>query len=122
MTRFGFSDAEWEAAKGEARRAMIERARIRGSIPYSELVTRIGAIQFEPHDVRLFNLLGETSIEEDEAGRGMLSAIVVHKHGDMQPGPGFFELASELGRDTSDILKCWVNEFKKVHRIWSIDE
>ena len=36
------------------------------------------------------------------AGRGMLSVIVVHKQGDMQPGPGFFELAQRLGRDTSD--------------------
>jgi len=39
-----------------------------------------------------------------KVGRGMLSVIVVHKEGDMQPGPGFFELAGELGRDTSDIL------------------
>ena len=36
------------------------------------------------------------------AGRGMLSVIVVHKVGDMQPGPGFFQLAKKLGRDTSD--------------------
>ncbi len=46
--------------------------------------------------------------------------IVVHKEGDMQPGPGFFELAGELGRDTSDILVCWVEELKMVHqRVWS---
>jgi hypothetical protein len=37
----------------------------------------------------------------------------------MQPGPGFFELAEKLGRDTSDILDCWVNELKKVHAYWS---
>jgi len=49
----------------------------------------------------------------------MLSVIVVHKFGDMQPGPGFFELAKKLGRDTSDILKCWVDELKKVHAVWS---
>jgi hypothetical protein len=35
-------------------------------------------------------MLGEISQEEDEAGHGMLSVIVVHKYGDMQPGPGFF--------------------------------
>jgi hypothetical protein len=49
----------------------------------------------------------------------MLSVIVVHKAGDMQPCPGFFELAKELGRDTSDVLKCWVEELKKVHQVWS---
>jgi hypothetical protein len=48
-------------------------------------------------------MLGEISLE-GAAGRGMLSVIVVHKDGDMQPGPGFFELAEELDRDTSDIL------------------
>jgi hypothetical protein len=41
--------------------------------------------------------------------------IVVHKAGDMQAGPGFFELARSLGRDTSDILAFWAEELKKVH-------
>ena len=47
-----------------------------------------------------------------------MSALVVHKIGDMQPGPGFFELAEELGKDTSDILRCWMAELKKVHSSW----
>jgi len=71
------------------------------------------------HDVRLFDLLGEISREEDAVGRGMLSVIVMHKVGDMQPGPDFFELAHQLGRDTSDILRCWIYEKKKVHAFWS---
>ena len=45
----------------------------------------------------------------------MMTALVVHKEGDYQPGPGFFELAKELGRDVTDIEKCWVAEFKRVH-------
>jgi hypothetical protein len=49
----------------------------------------------------------------------MLSVIVVHKSGDMQPGHGFFELAESLGRDTSDILACWIAELKRVHAYWS---
>jgi hypothetical protein len=49
----------------------------------------------------------------------MESVVVVHKIGDMQPGPGFFELAQLLGRDTSDILRCWVSELHRVHAIWS---
>ena len=63
-------------------------------------------------------MLGEISGEENAAERGMLSVIVVHKSGDKQPGPGFFEFAEELGRDTSDILKCWVDELKKVYAYW----
>lgn len=88
-------------------------------IPYSDLAARIQTVQFEAYDQRLFNLLGEISEEEDASGRGMLSVIVVHKTGDMQPGPGFFELAKQLGRDTTDILECWVEELKKVHAYWS---
>jgi hypothetical protein len=118
MDTFGFPAATWTSAKQEARTALVERAKVRGMIPYSDLVNEIHAIRFEAHDVRLFHLLGQLSTEEADAGRGMITALVVHKHGDMQPGPGFFELAEELGRDTSDILACWIGEVKKVHAHW----
>jgi len=71
-------------------------------IPYSELVSRIGTICMEPDSYALAHMLGEVSEEEDAVGRGTLSVIVVHKDGDMQPGPGFFQLAKKLGRNTSD--------------------
>lgn len=117
--RHGFSEADWNAAKEEARSAMIERAKLRGMIPYSDLVKEIHSIKIDAHDPRLFHMLGEISSEEDAAGRGMLTVVVVHKLGDMQPGPGFFELAKELGRNTSNILKCWVDELHRVHAVWS---
>jgi len=117
--RHGFPEADWDGAKGEARAIMIERAKVRGMIPYSDLVKKITRIKIEAHDTRLFHMLGEISSEEDEHGRGMLTVVVVHRHGDMQPGPGFFELAQSLGRDTQDILKCWVDELHRVHAIWS---
>jgi hypothetical protein len=113
---YGFDDGKWAAAKREAIDILSARARERSMIPYSELVAQIEAIHFEPHDQRFFHFLGEISSEESRAGRGMLSALVVHKTGDMQPGPGFFELARELGKDTSDILACWVEEFKRVYK------
>lgn len=115
----GFDQAAWDAAKTQARDVMIRRARVRGMIPYSDLVKDVTAIRMEPHDPRLFRFLGEIASEEDEAGRGMLTVVVVHKTGDMQPGPGFFELADHLGRDTSDILRCWVDELKRVHKVWA---
>jgi molybdopterin synthase catalytic subunit len=115
----GFDRAAWDAAKAQARDVMIRRARVRGMIPYSDLVREVTAIRMEPHDPRLFYFLGEIASEEDEAGRGMLTVVVVHKTGDMQPGPGFFELANHLGRDTSDILRCWIDELKRVHKVWA---
>lgn len=116
---YGHDDATWEQAKEDARAVIAERARVRGMIPYSELVSGIHAIQFDPHDAQLFHLLGEISKEEDEAGRGMMTALVVHKYGDMEPGPGFFELAQELGRNASDVTKCWIEECKVVHAAWA---
>lgn len=115
----GFPKCDWDAAKEEAKAIMIGRAKVRGMIPYSDLARQIKSLRLEAHDTRLFHMLGEISSEEDAAGRGMLSVIVVHKDGDMQPGPGFFELANTLSRDTSDILECWVNELHRVHAVWS---
>lgn len=119
LNNHGLEGAQWDAAKGQARSALIEVATRKGRISYSELVTSISALSLEPFDARLFHLLGEISSEEDRAGRGMLTAIVVHKSGDMQPGPGFFELAKSLGKNVKDPLACWVAEFNKVHDYWA---
>jgi hypothetical protein len=119
LNKYGYAGPDWDAAKGEAKSVLIDVARRKGRIAYSELVEKIHAIDIEAHDPRLFHLLGEISTEENNEGRGMLTAIVVHKSGDMQPGPGFFELAKSLGKDTTDILACWVKEFNHVHDYWA---
>ena len=118
-TKYGYQQDKWDKAKEKMRQILIERAKVRGLIPYSELVTKIKTINMDSHSYALAAMLGEISGEEDAVGRGMLSVVVVHKHGDMQPGPGFFDYADELGRDTSNILKCWIEELKKVHAYWS---
>src|SRR5262245_53433571 len=104
LNRHGFGATQWQLAKRQATEILIGVARRRGRIAYSELVAQVTALTLDAHDPRLFHLLGEISSDEDAAGRGMLTAIVVHKSGDMQPGPGFFELARSLGRDTKDLL------------------
>ena len=111
---------DWKLAKDEVTDILIERAKVKGMISYSELVSMIKSMHFEAYDTRLFNLLGEVSADENAKGRGMLSVVVVHKHGDMQPGPGFFGLAERLGRDVNDKLICWINELEKVHAYWSV--
>jgi hypothetical protein len=116
---FGISQQDWDAAKAQARTAMIKKAKQRGMIAYSELVAKISAVKFDAFDTRLFHLLGEISTEEDAEGRGMLSAIVVHKLGDQEPGDGFYELAKSLGRDTHDKLRFWVQEMHRIHAVWS---
>ncbi len=118
MNRFGIPARMWRAAMNEAKAALVERARVRGMMTYSEVAEAITSIELSAHDVRLFSLLGQLSTEEYKAGRGMISALVVHKHGDMEPGMGFYDLARELGLDTSDKLACWIGQLHKVHDYW----
>ena len=115
----GFPEHVWNAAKDEARAAMIEVARRGRTMSYTELVQKITSCYLEPRDSRLAHMLGEISTEEDREGRGLLTVVVVHKTGDMKPGPGFFELAECLGRDVSDAERCWVEESRKVYEVWS---
>jgi len=116
-TKYGYKAEDWKAAKEEMRQILVEQASLRGMIPYSDLVSQIETIRMEPDSFALAHMLGDIS-EEDAAGRGMLSVIVVHRDGDIQPGPGFFQWAKKLGRDTSDKTTCWVEELRRVHKHW----
>ena len=118
----GYPQAAWEAAKTEARQAMIAVAARRRVIAYSELVARIHSLDLEPQGDRLAHMLGEISTAEHEAGRGMLTVVVVHKQGDQMPGPGFFQLARSLGHDTKDREAFWVAELEKVYRAWAKEQ
>jgi hypothetical protein len=117
--RWGFDNTAWEAAKREGKELLADYARRRQMIPYSEFVQRIRSIQIEHDDPRLAHSLDEISSNESAAGRGMLTALVVHKSGDYQPGPGFFELAQRLGHNVTDIEKFWVQEVKRVFAAWA---
>lgn len=58
LNQYGFEGPQWELAKQQAKDILIEVARRRGRIAYSELVPQIAALQLESHDPRLFHLLG----------------------------------------------------------------
>lgn len=118
LNPYGFTTAQWDAGKAEAKTVLAEYAKRGHTIPYSEFVKKLHSITLEHRDPRLFHFLGEVSAEESTAGRGMLTALVVHKRGDMKPGPGFFELAKKLGHNTSDIDKFWIDELKRVFAAW----
>jgi hypothetical protein len=119
MSKYGFTESVWNAAKAEMRATLVRTAKARDFIPYSELVSEIHSIPFDPRDPKLFYMLREISSEEDVAGRGMLTAVVTHKRGDMIPGQGFFDLAKSLGHNPKDEVKFWLQQIKKVHDYWS---
>ncbi len=111
--------ATWDAAKREMTLVLRRCAARRQMVCYSDMLHGVTSIRFDLDDVAYHRMLGEISRTEDAHGRGMLSAIVVHKTGDQQPGDGFYDLADELGRDTSDDLKCWIDEVKVVFDVWA---
>jgi hypothetical protein len=114
---WGYPQSQWDAAKEEGRSEMIRTARRRSTITYSELAGVIKAISFQPDEKPFHNLLGQISIEEERAGRGMLSVVVVHRS-DHRPGQGFFELAHDLDHDVRDREKFWADELQRIYDAW----
>ena len=115
MNTYGLTSSQWESAKGEIRRTMTTTARAQNTISYSEVVADVSTVRLEADGQALAHILGEISTEEAGAGRGMLSVVVVHKGGDLRPGPGFFNLAERLGRDVMDKERCWIEELNLVY-------
>jgi hypothetical protein len=123
MNRYGFEDAVGEAGKAQAMTLLCSYARRGLTITYSDFVASLTDISFEgPHDPRLPHFLGELSTYEASAGRGMISALVVHAIGEGRPGLGFFQLAAELGRDATDQVACWSTEITKVFEANSTED
>jgi hypothetical protein len=116
-TKYGYETGIWEKAKAEAVREISSRAKRESTITYSDLTQRISSIAFGPSDYSFHYLLYEISREEEAAGRGLLSALVVRKE-DGLPGQGFFDLAREMGRDVADPVRSWAEEVKMVFAKW----
>ncbi len=91
--RHGITNGVWDKAKEETRQLLIEEARAQSVIAYSILAAKVQTVPFSERSQLFFEILTEISREEDAAGRGLLSIVVVHKTEDFRPGPGFFNLA-----------------------------
>ncbi len=114
-TTYGYPRDRWDAAKEKLRSVLWDTAKRKQQLTYSAGVATLrDLIIFDPHDSAFHHMLGQISVEEDAAGRGLLSALVVYKDGEGQPGPGFYDLAQRLGRDTSDKMRFWVDEVSRL--------
>ncbi len=99
---------------------LVEVAKTKGTITYSEVAQMVGLDISSPDDRReISRLLCEISKYENKSNRPLLSAVVVRQANGM-PGWGFFNLAIELnlyaGNDNATYFE---NELKKVHDYWS---
>ena len=116
--KYGYDTVKWSKARTQAKQHLIGVAKKTALITYGELAKKIRAIRFNPRQTAFHELLREISEAEHNAGRGMLTALVVNK-GEGEPGDGFYELAEELGFDVSDAVKeslVWPSE---LHKVWS---
>ena len=117
--RHGFDEKVWDNAKSEARKVMYGVAKGRSTIAYSDLVARIQSISLDAHDPRLAHFLGQIACEDDDNRLGLTTVVVVHKSGDGQPGPGFFEMAKSQGRQFDEPFAFWIEELNRVHDLWA---
>jgi hypothetical protein len=108
----------WDDLKATARAILHGVAAHRSTITYRELTDRLGVSLPANDEWSLARLLREVSTEEDEAGRGLLTAVVVRHSGGL-PGGGFFRMAAARGRDVDDRQSCWERELERVYRAYS---
>ena len=66
----------------------------------------------------LVPVLRALAVAEDDAGRGLLTAVVVRPDSGL-PGDGWFRLAEQRGRSGSDLVAMWNDErarLREIHR------
>lgn len=108
------SPALREPVKQELLQRLRDLAQQNATITYGELVAQLTTAELGHRDPALFELLCEISRDEANAGRGMLSVVVVRKK-DQRQGDKFFDLAAELGRDVTNRDAFRATEMKLVH-------
>lgn len=99
---------------------LITAARYRGTVTYQEIAKLMGIPLVGGYMAKLIGeILGEISMDEVEHGRPMLSAIAVGVKG--LPGDGFYKLARELAKlTTQSDEEFWAAEKKAVYETWKI--
>jgi hypothetical protein len=66
-----------------------------------------------------FSAAGAEGLSQFSINRGMLSAIVVERGGDMMPGKYFFAFAKEKrGRQFKNHTEFWIEEYARVLEFW----
>lgn len=78
----------------------------------------------EEDRAEIARLLGEIATFENGQGRPMLTALIVHRGNDNNPGEGFFSIAQQFGlfdgsRNQIARLTFWANQVTQVHNHWA---
>ena len=94
-------------------------ARARSYTTYGDISPLVGLNMEEPNDRNeMSKLLEKIARHEQQAGRPMLTAVVIRADKNL-PGDGFFDIASEFGRfNGKDRLRFWIDALNEVHEHW----
>ncbi len=109
-----------EADTQVIRQKLLEIAAAGDITHYSDIAPLAGLnMGSEVDRIRMAQILGNISSAEYQAGRPLLSAIVVFKD-EFRPGDGFFKLAERLGLyHGGDRDEYWVKELQRVRDYWA---
>lgn len=116
-SQFGLTDEQWAVAKDEVREAILDAAYDRRMTWYGEVANKVSVVALDPHSALMSALLGAVFKDEREAGRPALTSIVTHKHGDKEPGPGFYDKARALGYRFNEPYIFWAQQVQAVFKV-----
>lgn len=111
-----------DEAQLELRVILEQTARRHDTITYEEAGRAISMKPLAAGDPLLHQLLKWIMEQEYQAGRGMLSAVVVHKGGNQIPGADFFRQAcrlKSLASEPDDKHEFWQHEVDRVWDYWA---
>ena len=119
VPRFTLSEAEWEVMREAMRVELIELAKQKRIVTYSELALML-PVYIHPGSYNFTRLLSQVCASEEAAGHGLLCALVVSKATGI-PGAGFFRGAAERGYDASSPEEYWQSQLERVFAFWGVE-
>ncbi|HVU14999.1 MAG TPA: hypothetical protein VHD90_27185 [Phototrophicaceae bacterium] len=120
VPRFTLTEVEWDVMVQAMRTELIEIAKQKRIVTYSELALLL-PVYIHPGSYAFTRLLSQVCAEEEQAGHGLLCALVVSKATGI-PGAGFFRGAAERGNyDASDPESYWRAEVDRVFARWDVE-
>lgn len=118
--RFRLTDAEKSEVKEEVRDLLIQLARTRQIVTYSDFVMMLQTVHLHPHSFIFAHLLRQVCGEEEEKGSGVLCALVVSKATGI-PGAGYFRRGDvqDTEMDPDDLEGRWRADVEAVFARWA---
>ena len=108
------SPEEWARVKRDLRAMLVEAARQRATVTYSDVSLRVFGGTVPARSRLIMDLLSEVD-EEIFTERGIIIASLVVRVDSGIPGAGYFVfIADHFGRDVSDPPAAWRSEAERV--------